>query len=87
MNRSLMKFLTVFFVLVIFAATSVLAVAADKKWFVTKDKNGVCKVIQAKDKTPTTIAGPFDKKPDAEKAKTEQCPKKEKKEKPAEKKQ
>ncbi|MDD3471615.1 MAG: hypothetical protein AB7V04_12745 [Desulfomonilaceae bacterium] len=87
MKKSVFRFLTVVFVLAIFAATSVCAVAADKKWFLTKDKNGVCKVIQANDKTPTTIAGPFTKKSDAEKAKAEQCPKKDKKDKADKKKQ
>lgn len=86
MKRSALKFLTVFFVLAIFAATSAFAVTADKKWFVIKDSKGVCKVIQAKEKTPKTIDGPFDKKEDAEKAKTEKCSKKDKKEKPADKK-
>lgn len=86
MKRSVLKFIAVFFVLAIFAVTSALAATADKKWFVVKDSKGVCKVIQAKEKTPKSIAGPFDKKEDAEKAKTEQCPKKEKKEKPADKK-
>jgi hypothetical protein len=86
MKRSALKFFTVFFVLAIFAATSAFAVTADKKWFVVKDSKGVCKVIQAKEKTPKTIEGPFDKKEDAEKAKTEKCSKKDKKEKPADKK-
>ncbi len=83
MKRSVLKLITVFFVLTIFAVTSALAAAtADKKWFVIKDSKGVCKVIQAKEKTPKAIDGPFDKKEDAEKAKAEKCPKKDKKDKP-----
>lgn len=63
----------------IFALTCTLTVmAADKQWCVTKDKNGKCKVIQCKDKTPTTIAGPFPTKEAAVKAKEKECPKPEK---------
>jgi len=62
-----------------FTVVSVSAFAADKKYFVTKNKNGVCQVIQAKEKTPTSISGPFDKKQDAEKSKSDLCPKKDKK--------
>lgn len=81
MKRSVLKLITVFFVLTIFAVTSALAAAtADKKWFVIKDSKGVCKVIQAKE-PPKAIDGPFDKKEDAEKAKAEKCPKKDKKDK------
>jgi|GEM_PF-1015733 len=66
----------------IFALTCTLtAFAAEKQWCVTKDKRGVCKVIQCKDKTPTTIAGPFPTKDAATKAKVEKCPKPEKPEK------
>lgn len=64
----------------IFALTCTLtAFAAEKQWCVTKDKRGVCKVIQCKDKTPTTIAGPFPTKEAATKAKAEKCPKHDKK--------
>ncbi len=86
MKRSILRIMSVIFVLAIFGLTSAFAATAEKKWFVIKDKAGVCKVIQAKEKTPKAIAGPFDKKEAAEKAKAEQCPKKEKKEKPADKK-
>lgn len=44
------------------------------RWVVTKDKRGNCKVISAKDKTPTTIAGPFMTKEEAEVAKRRRCP-------------
>ena len=49
---------------------------ANAAWFVTKDKNGVCKVIEAKAKTPTTIAGPFKSQAAATKQKDKLCPKK-----------
>jgi len=47
--------------------------------FIIKDKNGVCKVIQAKEKTPATIAGPYKTKSNAEKAKDKACAKAEQK--------
>ena len=42
---------------------------------VIKAKNGVCRVIKAKEKTPATIAGPFKTKEEAQKAKEKECPK------------
>jgi len=60
----------------VFGLISLLAFAAGESWVVIKDKNGVCKVIEAKEKTPATIAGPFKTKEDAEKAKAKECPKK-----------
>jgi hypothetical protein len=56
----------------VFALTASLAFAADQ-WVVIKDKNGVCKVIEAKGKTDKTIAGPFKTKDEAKKAKEEKC--------------
>ncbi len=79
MNRSLLKVLVAFAVMLAFTVVSVSAFAADKKYFVIKDTKGVCKVIQAKEKTPASISGPFDKKQDAEKSKNDLCPKKDKK--------
>ncbi|MFA6223986.1 MAG: hypothetical protein WC647_16915 [Desulfomonilaceae bacterium] len=86
MNRSFLKLFVALAVFMAFTFVSVSSFAADKKWFVVKDTKGVCKVIQAKEKTPKSIAGPFDKKDDAEKSKKELCPKKDKKEKATEKK-
>jgi len=63
----------------IFFVTAVFSFAAEDPWFIIKDKNGVCKVIQAKDKTPATIAGPYKTKDNAEKAKDKACAKEEKK--------
>ena len=62
------------FIAVIFVLTTMAAFAAVESYFVIKDKNEVCKVIEAKDKTPTTIAGPFKTKEEAEKAKEKACP-------------
>jgi hypothetical protein len=85
--RSLKKWVVILLALA-FALSVTLAFAAEKKssqtvkWFVTQDKNGVCKVIKsAKDKPPTSIAGPFDTQDAAAKAKAEKCPPKEKKKK------
>jgi len=50
---------------------------AEKKWYVIQAKNGVCSVRQAA-KPTSPLAGPFDVKADAEKAKSEKCPKKKK---------
>jgi hypothetical protein len=52
---------------------------AEKEWFLTKDKSGVCRVIQAEKKTPTAIGGPYKTKEIAEKAKAEKCPPEKKK--------
>ena len=68
------RFTGVFLVLV-FSLVTALAFAAGETWVVIKDKNGVCKVIEAKEKTPATIAGPFKTKAEAEKAKDKECPK------------
>ncbi len=59
----------------IFASTAVFSFAAEEPWFIIMDKNGVCKVIQAKEKTPATIAGPYKTKDNAEKAKDKACEK------------
>jgi hypothetical protein len=75
MKRQLLTKLSVLFVVIIFSLMSGVALAQKKHWFVVKDKNGVCKVIEAKEKTPATIAGPFETKKEAEKRKAEACPK------------
>ena len=63
------------FIAVIFVLTTVAALAAGDSYVVIKDKNGVCKVIKAKEKTPATIAGPFKTKEEAQKAKEKECAK------------
>lgn len=75
MKNAKLKLILVFLVTTLFMLGSVAALAAEKSWFVVKDSKGVCKVIQAKEKTPKTIAGPFGTKADAQKAKAESCPK------------
>jgi hypothetical protein len=64
---------------VTFSPTAVLSFAAEDPWFVIKDKDGVCKVIQAKAKTSTTIAGTYKTKADADKAEDKACAQAEKK--------
>lgn len=73
------KHLIVVVLVAIFSVTAVFSFAAEDPWFIIKDKNGVCKVIQAKDKTPATIAGPYKSKDNAEKAKDKACAKEDKK--------
>ncbi len=63
------------FVAIIFVLTTVVVFAAGDSYVVIKDKNGVCKVIKAQEKTPKTIAGPFKTKEEAEKAKEKECAK------------
>ncbi len=79
MNRSLLKVFLAFAMLLAFTLVSVTAFAAEKKYFVVKDAKGVCSVRHLKEKSAKSIAGPFDKKEDAEKSKKELCPKKDKK--------
>jgi TolA-binding protein len=73
MKRQLLKKLSVLFVVILFSLMSGVALAQEKHWFVVKDKNGVCRVIEAKEKTPATIAGPFKTKEEAEKRKAKDC--------------
>jgi len=44
-------------------------------YVVIKDKNGVCRVIKASKRTPSTIAGPFNSKEVAQRAKEKERPK------------
>jgi hypothetical protein len=75
MKRQLLKNSSVLFVVILFCLMSGIALAQKTQWFVIKDKNGVCKVIEAKEKTPATIAGPFKTREEAEKRKAKDCPK------------
>jgi hypothetical protein len=76
MKRQLLKNSSVLFAAVIvFVLMSGVALAQKKQWFVVKDVNGVCRVIEAKEKTPATIAGPFKTMEAAEKRKAKVCPK------------
>ena len=56
--------------MIVFVLMSGVALARKKHWFVVKDVNGVCRVIEAKD-----IAGPFKTMEAAEKRKAKECPK------------
>jgi len=67
-----MRFVVALFVLAVFVFSSP-CLAADP-WFIIKDANDVCKVIEAKEKTPKTIGGPYKTKEEAEKAKEKLCP-------------
>jgi hypothetical protein len=62
----------------IFTLTAVCVFAAEDPWFIIKDKNGVCRVIQAKEKTPATIAGPYETQKAADETKGKECAKAEK---------
>jgi len=71
-----LKKCAVLVIAVLFALSATLALAAEKKpekaekqWYIIKDKNGVCKVLQLKEKTDKTIAGPFKTKEEAKAAK------------------
>ena len=51
------------------------ALAAEYGYVVIKDKKGLCRVIKASKKTPSTIAGPFKTKEMAKTAKERESPK------------
>jgi colicin import membrane protein len=67
------KHIIVVMVATVFALTAVCVFAAEGPWFIIKDKNGVCKVIQAKEKTPATVAGPYETQKKADEAKGKEC--------------
>lgn len=70
MNRQLLKISSVLFVVILFALMTGFALAEKKRWFVAKDKDGTCRVIEAE-----TIAGPFKTIEEAEKRKAKDCAK------------
>ena len=74
-RRLLKKSAVLFAAVIVFVLMSGVALAQKKHWFVVKDVNGVCRVIEAKEKTPATIAGPFKTMEAAEKRKAKVCPK------------
>jgi hypothetical protein len=69
------KYLILSVVISLLIQFSAIALAAGDQYVVIKDKNGVCKVLKTKGKTPKTIAGPFPSKKEAESAKARKCPK------------
>jgi hypothetical protein len=75
MRKRFFKKAAILLCALVFSLVSVFAVAAEKQWYVSKDKTGKCSVRQLKDKTASVIAGPFASKEAAKKAKEEKCPK------------
>jgi hypothetical protein len=69
-----MKRLIILLSVLVFCLNASLALAAAEKWFILKDKNGICRVISADDKTPKTIAGPYTTQQKALDAKAKVCP-------------
>ena len=69
------RLLVVLFIPISFVLSTALVFATGDSYIVIKDKTGVCKVIEAQEKTPATIAGPFKTKAEAEKAKEKACQK------------
>ncbi len=77
MKRQLFKNSSVLFVAIVFFLMAGLALAEKKHWFVVKDKDGMCKVIEA-ETVPgplKTIAGPFKTMKKAERIMAKECPK------------
>ena len=77
MKCQLFKNSSALFVVIVFFLMAGLALAEKKHWFVVKDTDGMCKVIEA-ETVPgplTTIAGPFKTMKKAEKIMAKECPK------------
>jgi hypothetical protein len=77
MKRQLLKNSSVLFVVIIFSLVAGVALAEKKHWFVVKDKDGICKVIEV-ETVPLplkTIAGPLKTMKEAEMIKAKECPK------------
>jgi membrane protein involved in colicin uptake len=70
MKRQWLKHSSVLFVVILFSLMSGIALAEKKNWFVVKDKDGMCRVIEAQ-----KVAGPFKTMEEAEKRKAKDCPK------------
>jgi hypothetical protein len=73
-----MKRLIVIIVAAAFCLSSSVVFAKAYRFYIVKDKKGVCKVIEADKKTPKTLAGPYKTRENAEKAKATKCPTKKK---------
>jgi ElaB/YqjD/DUF883 family membrane-anchored ribosome-binding protein len=63
------------FICVICLLSTVVTYADGDSWIVIKDKDNICKIIKAHEKTADTIAGPFSRKEQAEEALSRTCPK------------
>lgn len=68
-KRFMVQLLVVFCTLMLFSAF-----AAAESWVVIKDKQGVCEVVAAQEKTTGIIAGPFKTKEEAKNAQKKECP-------------
>jgi hypothetical protein len=77
MKRQLLKNSAVMFVVTVFFLMAGVALAEKKHWYVVKDKDGVCKVIETETvpEPLKTIAGPLKTMEEAEKIKAKECPK------------
>ncbi len=69
MKRQFLKGSSVVFVVILLSLMTGVALAEKKHWFVVKDRDGVCKVIEAE-----SVAGPFKTMRQAEKRKAKVCP-------------
>jgi hypothetical protein len=77
MKPQLLKSSSVLFVVIFFSLMTGIALAEKKHWFVVKDKDGLCRVIEAETVLEPfkKIAGPFKTMKEAEKRKAKDCPK------------
>ncbi len=77
MNRQLLKISSVLFVAILFSLMTGVALAEKKHWFVVKDKDGMCRVIEAETVAEQfkTVAGPFKTMKEAERRKAKDCAK------------
>ena len=63
------QFLVLFCILILLSTF-----AAAESWVVIQDKQGVCEVVAAQEKTTGIIAGPFKTKEEAKNAQNKECP-------------
>ena len=63
------------FVGILFLFTTVVVFAGADSWVVIKSKDNACTIIKSEVKTADTIAGPFNRKEQAEEALEKACPK------------
>lgn len=77
MKRQWLKNSLIMLVVILFSMTTGIAMAEKKHWFVVKDIDGACKVIETETVAEQfkTIAGPFKTKKEAKERKAKDCPK------------
>jgi hypothetical protein len=77
MKPQLLKSSSILFVVIFFSLMTGIALAEKKHWFVVKDKDGLCRVIEAETVVEPfkKLAGPFKTMKEAEKRKAKECPK------------